>query len=225
MDSTIQKSPEMATIISNIGSLIDQLKQMTAGEAVKEEPKEEITAEQIEKILKEMDGEKDEDKKEEVAKAVAPAANSPQDKGETASSDSDEIIGEATDTQDKNLKEIEKALKKMLEKKVNKSSSAKDDAMLKAIQLIVDDNRELRKGLENIYEGLGIATEIKKLNEVKKSQEYQRPINDPSEIQKSIDEIKNMLGTAKAEKTEQSLQKSLSDESVLRGIFSYNSKR
>jgi hypothetical protein len=52
---------------------------------------------------------------------------------------------------------------------------------------------ELRKGLENIFEGLGIAERIKAANAVQKSAPVREIKNDENEIKKSLEWIKNQL--------------------------------
>lgn len=228
-------NPELATILANIQSLVEQVKQMSGGESDNMDMKKEgdkISPDEIAKILKELEGspeDKKEDEDENVKKAIAPAKEESPDKGTTASDDAKENIEDVGDVNEKNLKEVAKAIMSHMRKsKVEKSQDVNKE-LINAIKLIVDEQSEIKKGLENIYEGLGIATEIKKLNEVKKSEDATRLPNDPTEIKKSIDEIKRMLGTKEESQSDKnhSLQKSLiaNDGELLSGIFQMNNKR
>jgi hypothetical protein len=184
---------ELMTIFSNINSLVDQAKQMLgAGVATPDEPPmgEEASpeiAEKIMKFLKEMDEPKNETEcEEEVEKADQASLSSP-DEGVTATDGAKAIIDEKEEEQEKNLNEIARSIVKMLSgKKVQKSQQKTDE--LKAIK---EEQQEIKKALENIFEGLGIADKVK--NEVKKA-EARKVENDPNEIKKSIDYIKEQLG-------------------------------
>jgi hypothetical protein len=215
---------ELMTIFQNINSLVEQAKQMlggggggktTAGEPGEEEGGSEM-AEKIMKFLKEMDEPENETEEEkegndtgEVAKAEQPKLSTP-DEGVTATDNAGEIIDEKSEAQEKNLNEIARSIVKMMSnKKVQKSVEKHNE--LKAIK---EEQAELRKALENVFEGLGIANQIK--TEVKKSEENRRIDSNPNEIKKSIDFIRHELGLPVKDNrpignSNESVHKSLSD--------------
>jgi len=212
---------ELATIFSNIASLVDQVKQMLGGgagtpppaekaEGIKPEDEEKTSpdvAEKIMKFLKEMDEpEKKEEKPGEVEKssAVKKAAQekvSTPDEGVNASDKAPAIVEETTPEQEKNLNEIARTLVGMMANKsiqsVKKSDSTKE--IFTVMKAIVDDQNDIKKAIGNILSGLGVADQIKKMNEVEKSQSQnvRRPLNDQNEIQKSLDYIKQELGASR----------------------------
>jgi len=84
---------------------------------------------------------------------------------------------------------------------------------------MADEQAELKKSIENILSGLGVADQVKKVNEVKKSEDVRRPMNDMNEIQKSLDFIKQGLGISVQDNrpvgnSNESVHKSLSDALV-----------
>lgn len=197
---------ELMTIFSNINSLVDQAKQMLGGQKaqmaeMEPEEKEEMAspevAEKIMKFLKEMDEpEEKEEKPGEVEKADQPKLSTP-DEGVTATDGATAIVDETTPEQEKNLNEIARALITMMaNKSQNKSVKKSNDnkELYSFLQNLVDEQKEVKKAIKTIYEGLGVAEQIKKTNEVQKSENVRRPLNDPDEIQKSLDYIKQQLG-------------------------------
>ena len=225
---------ELATIFSNIASLVDQAKQMLGGgagappaaekaEGIKPEDDEKASpdvAEKIMKFLKEMDepekkeekpgeveksaqekvSEKKEEKPGEVEKSAQEKVSTP-DEGVNASDKAPAIVEETTPDQEKNINSIARALAGMMANKsiqsVKKSDSSKE--MYTVLKAIVDDQNDIKKAISNILSGLGVADQIKKMNEVEKSeaQNVRRPMNDQNEIQKSLDYIKQELGASR----------------------------
>ena len=204
---------ELMTIFSNITSLVDQAKQMMGGqgqgqpaskaEGLTANPEEEEkatpdVAEKIMKFLKQMDEEPEEKKEKpsEVKKADQPSLSSP-DEGVTATDKATEIIGETTPEQEKNLNEIARALVGMMANKSQHKTVKKsqdNSELYSVIKAMVDDQTEIKKSIANILSGLGVADQIKKANEVQKSEDVRRPQNDQNEIRKSLDYIKHELG-------------------------------
>jgi len=229
---------ELATIFSNIASLVDQAKQMLGGAGappeaekafgMKPEEEEQATpgvAEKIMKFLKEMDEpEKEEEKPGEVEKcgnvkkAAQEKVSSPDD-GVTATDGAVSVVDETTPDQTKNINEIARALAGMMANKsissVKKSEGSKE--MYTVLKAIVDDQNDIKKAIGNILSGLGVADQIKKMNDVEKSeaQNVRRPLNDQNEIQKSLDYIKQELGVSRNNlpigNNSESVHKSLSD--------------
>ena len=187
---------ELATIFSNIASLVDQAKQMLGDEKASPD-----VAEKIMKFLKEMDEpEKKEEKPGEVEKSAQEKVSTP-DEGVNASDKAPAIVEETTPDQEKNINSIARALAGMMANKsiqsVKKSDSSKE--MYTVLKAIVDDQNDIKKAINNILSGLGVADQIKKMNEVEKSeaQNVRRPMNDQNEIQKSLDYIKQELGASR----------------------------
>ena len=211
---------ELMTIFSNINSLVDQAKQMLGGQKaqmanIEPEKEDESTspdvAEKIMKFLKEMDEpEAKEEKPGEVEKADQPTLSTP-DEGVTATDGAVAIVDEKTPEQEKNLNEIARSLVSMMAKKSVKKSA--DSELVKVIKVMADEQSELRKSISNILAGLGIADQIKKANEVQKSQDVRRPLNDQNEIQKSLDYIKQELSrdNRPVGNNSETVHKSLSD--------------
>jgi len=234
---------EVSTLIADIQSLLAQIEQVSGnggGEveegAVKMQKAEmpEMGAgepdaddaggklEAIKKILKAMAGEdegSEEDKKEDKVEKS--------DEGPNASDDAEERIDDGQgEVNDKNVNEVAKALALLLGRKgVAKSAQVKTkqsgdmDKIMKALDKIVDRVGEQEKAIIGIYEGLGVADEIKKSAKVEQV-EKSRPRNDPNEIKKSAEYIREMLGieTPNKEKSVEgrfSLKKALLDNDGL----------
>lgn len=205
---------EVSTLIADIQSLLAQIEQVSGnggGEveegAVKMQKAEMPDAgagepdaddagtklEAIKKILKAMAGEdegSEEDKKEDKVEKS--------DEGPNASDDAEERIDDGQgEVNEKNVNEVAKALVKMLGVKTVAKSKPKQsgdiDRVLKALEKIADRVGEQEKAIIGIYEGLGVADEIKKSAKVE-TVEKSRPRNDPNEIKKSAEYIREMLG-------------------------------
>jgi hypothetical protein len=218
---------ELLTIFQNINSLVEQAKQMlgSGGAAPTEGEASPGVAEKIMKFLKEMDSPTEDKKPEEedkgksvektdeVEKADQPALSA-QDEGTTASDKAKTIIDEQGEVNEKNINEVAKTIIKMLsDKKVQKSENKNE--LFDVIKVMAEKQNEIEKALGNIFEGLGIADQIKKL-EVKKQEDVRRPENDKNEIQKSLDYIKQQLGVPVQDNrpvgnTSESVHKSLTD--------------
>ena len=212
---------EFLTILANISSLVEQLKQAEAQEESQEpsapmEEGGEMDLEKIKKYLKAMeDGEEDENK--EVEKSEN--SPSPDDKNFA-----EQNLDEQPEENDKNVKEVAKALFAMMNKgkPAVKKSNPLDD-VLKVVKSLADETVENRKALNSILEGLGVADEIKKSVELKKSQE--RVKNDPTDLKKSLDyiveQLKPQQSSTVATNDSHVLQKSLTADggALLHGIF------
>jgi hypothetical protein len=201
---------ELMTIFSNINSLVDQAKQMLGGESQGGQPPQAQpeVAEKIMKFLKEMDAPKEEDDKEEAlkksddededdkeeVKKAAPEQLSTQDAGTTATDSAKEKVGEVGEVNEKNINEIARSIAGMLVKKSKSVHKSNDSELYSVLKAIVAEQSEVKKSVENILAGLGVAEQVKKINEIAKSQDSRRPLNDQNEIQKSLDYIKSELG-------------------------------
>lgn len=224
---------ELATILQNIKALIDQATQMGgAGEMgkVEDQPKEEMkpeTLEKVMKLLKELEGspeDEKEDKDESVAKEEDEDDKEKAEKsseGSNASDKADVRVDDQTDVNDENISEVAKALSRLLGRK----NIVKKSAVEIKVERLADENKELRKAVENIFTGLGIADQIKL---AEKSEETRKPMNSDNEIKKSLDYIKSQLGiegreqkTMYGENAHNNVLKSLADEdgALLKGIF------
>ena len=196
---------EINTIIANITSLLDQLKQMAGGGVGPEVPPEmapppaegEEDLQKILKYLKDMD--KDEDDKEE---GFNPKEIEKSSEGTTNDDNADARIKDQPKENLDAIREVAKQLALIMSKKqtVAKSTSvnATANGLYEITKMLVDEVKELKKAQENILTGLGVADEILKTSEIKKSLDVPRKLeNDPSEIQKTLDEIKNQLSVSK----------------------------
>lgn len=204
---------EVSTLIADIQSLLQQIAQVAGNSesadgsvemAAEEKPMEESAPAQddagkleaIKKILKAMaEGEPDadeDDKKDKVEKS---------DEGPNASDDAEGRIDDGQGkSNEENVKEVAKALAKLMGVKVQKSQPVKKsndmDKVLKALGQISDRLEVHEKSLVEIFEGLGVADEIKKSAKIE-TVEKARPKNDPAEIKKSVEYIREMLGVEK----------------------------
>lgn len=207
---------EVSTLIADIQSLLAQIEQVSGnggGEveegAVKMAEDSKMTdtmpdgggddsskLEAIKKILKAMSGEDEgsaEDEKEDKVEKS--------DEGPNASDNAESRIDDGQgEVNDKNVNEVAKALAMLLGRKsVAKSAQPKQkqssdmDRIMKALDKIVERVGEQEKAIIGIYEGLGVADEIKKSASVQPV-EKARPKNDPNEIKKSAEYIREMLG-------------------------------
>lgn len=215
---------ELMTIFSNINSLVDQAKQMLGGESQGEQGQPEV-AEKIMKFLKEMDKPKeddaealkksdDEDKDDEEVKKSAQEKTSPADAGVTASDKAVERVEETSPEQEKNINEIARSIANMMVNKSKNVNKSNDSELYTVLKVIVAEQNEVKKSVENILAGLGVAEQVKKINEVQKSQDVRRPLNDQNEIQKSLDFIKSELGARDNRpvgNSSETVHKSLSD--------------
>ena len=204
---------ELKTLLQNMKSLVNQAEQMvgsagTPPEGEVEESEENVSEGMVNKIMKflqkkdgdmEDEGEEEEgeegDEGTEVEKATQESVSS-EDEGVTATDSASNIIDEKTEVQEKNLNEIARAIAGMM---INKSKTkvvkkSRDKEILTAMRAIVDEQNTLRKSVENILSGLGVADKIKALETVEKSKESRKPQNDSQEIQKSLEYIKTQLG-------------------------------
>lgn len=238
---------EVSTLIADIQSLLAQIEQVSGngGEMenggkveMAENEKPEMMGdddagnklEAIKKILKAMAGEdegSEEDKKEDKVEKS--------DEGPNASDDAEERIDDGQgEVNEKNVNEVAKALVKMLGVKTVAKSKPKQsgdiDRVLKALEKIADRVGEQEKAIIGIYEGLGVADEIKKSAKVE-TVEKSRPRNDPNEIKKSAEYIREMLGLETPNKDKSvegrfSLQKALleNDGLALRAMMSTKQK-
>jgi len=215
---------EVLTILSNIESLIEQAKMMSGaeGEAPVEPEAPQDDVNKILEFMKQMEAPKDEEPKDEdeVEKSA---------EGATASDDAEARIEDQPEESKDAVSEVAKALAKLMSrgsKEVKKSADSGVDKLTKVVKALVDRNSEVEKTLENILEGLGIADKIKKNYEVQKSMK-EVPRNDPSEIKKTLDEIKTALGGNKEPgkksffNSENTLHKSLTenDGEFMKAIF------
>lgn len=238
---------EVSTLIADIQSLLAQIEQVSGnggGEveegmvkmAEGEKPEmmdggdDASKLDAIKKILKAMAGEDkgsaEDEKEDKVEKS---------DEGPNASDNAESRIDDGqSEENEKNVNEVAKALAKLLGvKSVQKSQPKKSsdmDKVMKALNVIVDRLEVQEKSLIGIYEGLGVADEIKKSSNVERV-EKSRPKNDPAEIKKSAEYIREMLGLETPNKDKSvegrfSLQKALleNDGLALKAMMSTKQK-
>jgi len=233
---------EMNTIVANIESLLEQLKQMAGGGAApaakaEDGTKPEINPEMMDKVLKylkELDdsGKPKDDEKEledkKVDKAITPGKDEGTDGGTNADDKAETQIEELPEETKAGISEIQKALEKILKAKEVKKSVDPVQKMYEVVKTLVDEMTEVKKAQVNMLRGFGIADEIIKMSEVKKTEDRPVPVvNDPQEIKKSIEEMKNMLGNRTGSipyvnEDSHGLAKSLASDGgeMLKGLFS-----
>jgi hypothetical protein len=222
---------ELMTIVNNIESLLEQLKQATAGDATKADPEienipdspkgvdsDDELVKSISRILKGMEeGEDDEDDKEEVVKSA---------EGATASDDAEERIEDQPKTNIDNINEVAKAFIKMARAKgAYKSKDVAGSKLYKAVESLSSSVAIQNEALSNLIEGLGLAHKVQK--SVSAPQPTNRPMSNIADLQKSLEYIKSTMGTAESHKPmgqndPHALMKSLADDEglALRSIFS-----
>lgn len=208
---------ELMTLLNNIVSLVSQAKQAIGGEASGEtvgggeegiESKEDgLDMEEIKKYLKDMEGEsgeKEPDEDDKIAKSEESA---------------DKTVDEQPEVNEKNIN----AVAKMLMAAMKSQPVKKSDDSGKVIKALSNELDEVKKALNSILEGLGVADEIKKMEVVKKDN---RPIQnaDIHEIRKSLEilaGVKEENKIVNQNDGSHSVFKSLTDNdgALLRGIF------
>ena len=198
----------MQTILADIESLVSQLKQVSsntdspadgsvqmaedAGTHMEPDADDATSKlDQIKKLLKDMEGgEPDEDdkKKDKVEKS---------DEGSSLDDGAEAVIDEQPENSKQNVNEVAKALAKLLGVKTvanrQPKQSSEMNQVIKALNRIVERVGEQEKAIIGIYEGLGVADEIKKSANVQVV-EKSRPMNDPIEQERQIEYIRKALG-------------------------------
>lgn len=230
--NTVNKalSPEEMTILSNIGSLLDQLKQMSSGDGIVE-PEEVTEAE--DKPDNETTPEEDSLNGKEVKMIIKGTENTPSD-GATASDDAEERMDEVLpDLTEENVSEVEKAFKLILShlpKTVKKSQPKQTvspvvtllNKMVDVQKSTQDQIGEIEEALGHILNGIGITKQF----EVSKPKQ-----DDPKVINKAQnDELLSVLKSLVSDKKESEkkndprmsqishVRKNLSDARVLAGL-------
>jgi len=203
--------PESVAIVQNIKSLADQLASMQAGGAEKAEPDTEQVgasptdlppeiAEKVLKYLKEMDKKpedvemSDDEDKDDVEKSA---------EGPTASDDAEARIDETTgEVNDKNINEVAKAIARMIAQKgSSKKVVAKSNGVAELYKVVKSLTEELKVQKEfnvNVLKGLGIADSILEAEKVEKAK-AKPMLEDPQQIAKSLEMIRQMIGAGKVE--------------------------
>jgi len=227
---------ELLTILANIGSLVDQAQQMGAGEPAEEAP---VVMESDDENADVMPPEDDDELLKKVLSAMKGMDSDEDDEDDVEKSDEGTQIGEdkAEALIDDLPPETDKAISavaKMILSKLNKSRQVKktrpEDKVAKALALLASRQVEVEKALTGIIKSSGLADEITRINEVQKSKHNTTaPVNDTADIQKTLEQIKNQLGSPQQSISmeERSLHKSLSDNDgeALKAIFSVNAKK
>lgn len=199
-------SPEEATMLSNIQSLVGELLNASSG-APAQEPVMETMKEEDKP---EFEKPKEEDKKEDVEKELE---TTPSD-GPTASDDDKKRIDEnQTEITEENVDEVSKALVKLFnianpKKEVVKSELGQVvDAINKMVEVQKGQNNkvnELETAFSHLLEGFGITKQM----EIAKSEDItKKPIvtNDNDRVIKAI---ANVLENAVGKNTEEEVPKS-----------------
>ena len=207
---------KLKAILANIQSLIDQAKQMSGVEKAAGGPEGDdghtepdgdegldgLDIEKVLKVLKEMaidpqgsvkktDGEPDEDDK--VNKAAEPDEDDVKksDEGTHANDKATAVIDDQGEVNEKNIQEVAKAVMKAIQQK--KAMKSVNPAVQKSLDTLSAENRELRKSMEMLLEGFGIAKTIKD-TAIAKAQTSAKPTEDMNAVRKSlVDEIKSAM--------------------------------
>jgi len=207
-DKKVEKmlSPEEATMLSNIQSLVGELLNASSGGVVGEPVMETMKEEDKPDFVKPEEEKKEEEKKEEDVEKeleITPSDSS------TASDDDKKRIDETqTELTEENVDEVSKALVKIFNLANPKKEVAKSelgqvvDAINKMLEVQKGQNSkvdELETAFSNMLEGLGITKQM----EIAKSEESKsKPIvtNDNDRVMKAIVEV---LGNAVGKKQEE----------------------
>jgi len=219
---------ELMTIIQNIEALIQQAKQTAGGELIEKEDEkfEEVTPDMLEKIMRAIDGEEEEkDEVEKVKKEEEKEEVEKSDLGETASDDAEVRANEGTPSEDE-IAEVAKTIAKMLIAKKSVKKSNDKTETYKIMKSLASEVMELKKAMSSMIEGMGIAEQI--IQPVQKS----KPMNNLSEIQKSLDVIKGIAEKKTVDINDGTgtgshyVSKALAegDGTLLRGLFHRNAK-
>ena len=221
---------ELMTLLNNIVSLVGQAKQAVGEEGAPEAPaevnasadgeKDGMDMEAIKKFMKDLEGKK-EDGEPDGDEAVKKSEESPSADDKSFAENS---LDEQPKVNEENIKEVAKAIMSMMAKKTVKKSDPMTE-MVKVMKSLAEETSENRKAIGHILEGLGVADEIKKSADVKKSEIERRPmaVSDLSEIKKSLE----MIASSKTEKLvnvndgAHTITKSLTDNggALLHSIF------
>jgi hypothetical protein len=202
-------SPEMKNITMQMRAALDQLDQMGGtgpGDAVAAtaDDVDPATVDKIAKILKEMDGNpqggavvKEEMTDEEKKKAEEEAAKSvvKSDEGTHGEDPAEAVVADRSPVDEANIKEVAKSIAAMLKSKqvVHKSESNPLALMMGVIEKQNEQISEVRKGMENILEGFGIADQVRKSITTSAPAKPAERGFDASEVQKSIEQLRTDL--------------------------------
>lgn len=202
---------KLKAILANIESLLEEAKQMGGGETeTAETTPAEVSdgdVEKIMKILKEMgsDGRDGDDSSVKKEKETAEEAKREEEEGEVKKSDegthandsAEDVVDDQGEVQDKNIAEVAKAIASYMKAKGSSSKivrkSVTDPVSAKALADLRAENQEIRKSLETLLEGFGLAKQVTAASKVEKAQTATPAVKyvDISEVKKSIlDEIK-----------------------------------
>ena len=194
---------ESMAIVSDIESLLAQLKQLESGEAQGQpdegNPEVQMDDGMLQKILKYMkaaggeeDGEEKKDEKEEVAKS---------DEGPNASDTAETRVDGQGEVKEKNVSEVAKAVAKLLSNKMAPAKVQKSapslDKIYKSLEILVDRVSVQDKVLKNILEGLNVSDQVMKSVEVAPVQKAE--VNN-DEVQRMMSFIRKSLDQAQEEK-------------------------
>lgn len=216
-------SPEEMTLVSNIGSLVEEILQMGAGagappaEDMPPEPAKEEPVMQQEMPMTETGMEEEESEGKEVKMILKGIETTPSESS-TASDDAEERIEEPLpeETED-NVMDVEKAVKLILtaiagQKQVKKSKPK--DPVTQAIEKLVEIQKasqsqmdELSTAFGHVLDGLGVAKQL----EIAEASQKQpaRKIN-KSANEELLNALNSIVGN-KVEKAEEETHKSQGD--------------
>lgn len=209
---------EMAEIVSDIESLLMQLKQISGGaaQAPAEGDKPEINEAMINKIMAAMKQEEEEGK-EEPGEDPEKVAKS--DEGPNANDTAEERVNEQGDVNEKNINEVAKAIAKILAQKpvnnpVKKSAGVNPMIQVaKALESIAARVGEQDKAISGILAGLGVSEQVLKAAPTNNTVEKSAPVVNNSEVNKTLDYLRQELGINKEQAPDRpfSLHKALTE--------------
>lgn len=227
----IQKmlSPEEMTLVSNIESILTELRQMGSGEGPIEEP---AAVMEEEMPMTEEESMEQETEEKEVKMILKGLETTPSDSA-TASDDAEERMEEPlTEATEENVNEVEKALRVILgavsANNVNKSVVKEQSPLIQCLNKIVEVQKanqnqvkDLSEAFGHVLNGLGIA---------KQMESVQKEVGAPKQINKSqndelINAIARLIPSQEVKKEEQPysqnnvVRKNLSDRETLIGLI------
>lgn len=211
---------ELMTLVNNVQSLVEQIKQVAgAGKGTEIKKNEEEQSmddiENIKKFLKELEDETGSEAPEGEEMPIAPDEGEEEDavtmtddmdeddevqksdNGTTANDTAEARIEDMDEVNEDNIKEVAKTLVRLMSKsRVKKSRASAVSVDKKVLKALISKVQEQDKAIASILSGFGIADQVKKSFESKQAQVVHKSA-DADTIHKSMesfkDEIKNLI--------------------------------
>jgi hypothetical protein len=227
---------EEKVLLNNILSLVQQLLQNEESEGAEEIQEEgqmqtgyELEPEENVNMAVDEETEEDKGKKNEIEKGLEETTSD----AATANDDSEDRIDDPlTDITEETIDEVAKAIlkklnfKKGIEKSVKNNSSSVNKLLAEIVKIqksILARQEENEKATLNLYKGLGIAEEIEK-NYPIKTQEVKKGLNNPQDVEATLQFIAKSLGIKKEEDVNKSesnidkVRKTLAESNFLQSL-------